>query len=77
MPLGYVQAVQDIALGIYKDRAFFRDFVPSCFRSRDSHIEFQKRILARPEEEIRVRRTGVRRRGFRPITQPKSFSGSL
>ena len=23
MPLGYVQAVQDIAIGIYKDRAFF------------------------------------------------------
>jgi len=37
MPLGYVQAVQDIALGIYKDRAFFRDFVPSCFRDKNSY----------------------------------------
>ncbi len=77
-------------------------------REESMMIEFQKKILARPEGEIRVRRTGigfkimilgrleggrrtrrtlttdnaakifilkpiVRRRGFRPITQPKIF----
>jgi hypothetical protein len=37
-------------------------------------IGFKKKILARLEGGIRVRRTGpVRRRGFRPITQSKIF----